>query len=233
VARFLLIHGASHGAWCWRDVVTALTAAGHATRALDLPGHGADPTPPGSITLGTYVDAILASIEAPAVVVGHSMAGMWISAAAEAAPDRIARLVYIAAWAPEDGQSARDLRQAGGSDLVRAATRPGDASFSYADEALEELFYNDCPPGTLDFARPRLVPEPTRPAQTPVRLTARYASVPRSYIRCMDDRTILPAAQVRMTEGWTDVHDLPCGHSPFFAMPARLADILSKIAEAS
>ena len=37
MARFLLIHGASHGAWCWRDVIPRLAALGHEAQALDLP----------------------------------------------------------------------------------------------------------------------------------------------------------------------------------------------------
>ena len=44
MARFLLIHGAGHGAWCWRAVLPLLRAMGHEAEALDLPSHGSDRT---------------------------------------------------------------------------------------------------------------------------------------------------------------------------------------------
>ena len=55
--------------------------------------------------------------------------------------------------------------------------------------------------------------------------------MPRSYIRCMDDRTIPPAYQVTMTKDWpsADVHEMACGHSPFFTDPAGLARIIDDI----
>ena len=58
MADFLLIHGSGHGAWCWRGVLAILEARGHAARAIDLPGLGADTTPPGEVTLASTVDAI-------------------------------------------------------------------------------------------------------------------------------------------------------------------------------
>ena len=39
MARFLLIHGSCHGAWCWRDLLPELAARGHEARAIDLPFH--------------------------------------------------------------------------------------------------------------------------------------------------------------------------------------------------
>ena len=60
MATFLLVHGAWHGAWCWEKVVVALEAAGHRAIAIDLPGHGDDPTPPENVTLASYSQAIRA-----------------------------------------------------------------------------------------------------------------------------------------------------------------------------
>ncbi|MFP4275596.1 MAG: alpha/beta fold hydrolase, partial [Paracoccaceae bacterium] len=111
MAEFLLIHGSCHGAWCWRDVLPALAGLGHTARAIDLPGHGEDKTPVAEITLEGYRDAILAAIDTPVILVGHSMAGFPIAAAAEAAPERIARLVFLCAYAPRDGLSLVDMRR--------------------------------------------------------------------------------------------------------------------------
>ena len=76
MARILLIHGAAHGAWCWRDVIPALAERGHQARAIDLPSHGQDTTPAAEVTLQSYVQAIQAALDEPAVIVAHSMGGV-------------------------------------------------------------------------------------------------------------------------------------------------------------
>jgi alpha-beta hydrolase superfamily lysophospholipase len=45
MARFVLVHGAHGGAWCWEPVVGPLADAGHTVEAFDLPGSGDDRTP--------------------------------------------------------------------------------------------------------------------------------------------------------------------------------------------
>ncbi|MEZ5867275.1 MAG: alpha/beta fold hydrolase [Defluviimonas denitrificans] len=85
MAEFLLIHGSCHGAWCWRDLIPALAALGHTARAIDLPAHGADTTPATEATLDLYADRILAAIDGPVTLVGHSAAGYPITLAAERA----------------------------------------------------------------------------------------------------------------------------------------------------
>ena len=71
MARFLLIHGASHGAWCWEKVTPLLEAKGHLVRAIDLPGHGNDKTPRNTVTLADYTEAVLDALEPDTILVGH------------------------------------------------------------------------------------------------------------------------------------------------------------------
>ena len=54
MARFVLVHGAFGGAWCWEPVVQALERDGHEAIAIDLPGSGADQTPVAEVTLDAY-----------------------------------------------------------------------------------------------------------------------------------------------------------------------------------
>ncbi|MDP2084776.1 MAG: alpha/beta fold hydrolase [Gemmobacter sp.] len=232
MARLLLVHGSCHGAWCWRDVVPALQARGHEVRAIDLPGHGADPTPRETVTLHGYARAILAALEGPTLVVGHSMAGYPITAAAELDPAQMAGLVYLCAYRPVSGLSLADMRRAGPRQPLRDAIRVEGACFSFDAALAEDRFYHDCPPGTLDYALAHLTPQPILPQETPLVVTGRSASVPQHYIRCAEDRAIPPEYQATMAQGVPPgrVHDLPSSHSPFFAMPDRLADLLSHIA---
>lgn len=233
MARFLLIHGSNHGAWCWREVLAQLDAAGHEAQAIDLPAAGDDPTPPEEVTLAACRDAVLARLDARTILVGHSLGGITLTAAGAAAPDRIAALVYVAAWAPRPGESARDLRARHRCEALLSAIRmsPDRRTSTFADESLEPLFYHDCPPGTAELARAHLTPQPVTPGTEPA--APLPAALPRHYVICTRDRVIPPEAQADMTRDWPPdrVHRLATGHSPFFAAPDRLARILTDIAE--
>lgn len=77
----VLIHGAWHGAWCWRNnFQKTFGAAGHPTHALDLRGHGQSP-PRRAMrwnSMSDYADdveAVVATLDQPPVLLGHSMGG--------------------------------------------------------------------------------------------------------------------------------------------------------------
>lgn len=233
MARFLLIHGSCHGAWCWRDVLPELTALGHEASALDLPSHGADRTPAADVTLDLYARCITAALDAPTIVVGHSMAGYPITAAAEHDPTHIAALVYLCAYRPVSGKSLGQMRRDGPRQPLLPAIRVADGCFTFDPSMAQDLFYHDCPPGTLDMALAHLTPQPIAPQETALTLTARSQGLPRHYIRCADDRAIPPEYQMTMAEGLPPGHltHLDTSHSPFFAAPRALALRLDEIAK--
>lgn len=234
MARFLLIHGSGHGAWCWRDVLPILQGAGHEARAIDLPGHGEDKTPASEVTLDLYARAILAAITEPVVLVGHSMAGYPITLAAEMAPEKIDRLIYVCGYVPKPGLSLADMRRAGPRQPLLPAiiTSPDRVTFSFRPEMTGEKFYHDCPEGTVDFANAHLCPQPIAPQETPIHSLDRWHDVPKYYVLSENDQAIPPEYQAEMTAGWPEesVRRIPTSHSPFFAAPAKLAEILMEIA---
>lgn len=227
MADVLLIHGSCHGAWCWRDTIPALQALGHQARAIDLPGHGADPTPVARITLESYAHAIVEALGENTVLLGHSLGGYPITAAAELAPGAINRLIYLAAHVPEPGMTMAQMRaRQPRQPLVEALQMaPDGLSFTVDPEKAPALFYHDCPPETVAYALQHLCPQALAPGETAIDLTEASRGLPRRYIRCLDDHTVLPDYQRSLTADWPDahVHDLPTGHSPFFAAPADLA----------
>ena len=170
MAEFLLIHGSCHGAWCWRDLIPALAALGHGARAIDLPAHGADATPAADATLELYADRILAAIDGPVTLVGHSAAGYPITLAAERAPERIARLVYLCAYVPVPGLSMIDMRRAGPRQLLGNAVRaaPDGVTYTVDPARIRDHFYQDCSDGVVAYAAARLCPEPILPQATPL-----------------------------------------------------------------
>ncbi len=227
----LLVHGSCHGAWCWRDLLPELAARGIAAKAIDLPGHGRDPTPLAEVTLDLYAEAILAAIDGiggRAALLGHSMAGYPITAAALRAPEKVAKLIYLCAYLPESGRSLAEMRAAWPEQpLLPAIRRAGDGlSFTIAEDWQERVFYHDCPAAAVAFARAHLGPQAIAPQATPLHLDPALDAIPAYYIVCTDDRTIPPAYQRHMARHLPRdrVSELTASHSPFFAMPDQLAD---------
>ena len=110
MANVVLVHGAWHGAWCWRKLLPGLWVAGHRAFAVDLTGLGARRhlfRP--DIGLAHHVDDVVATLEAEelqqVVLVGHSYAGMVITGVADRCAERLAALVYLDAVVPESGES--------------------------------------------------------------------------------------------------------------------------------
>lgn len=234
MADFLLIHGSCHGAWCWHRVIPALARLGHGARAIDLPGHGRDRTPQDRVTLDSYARAILDALDRPTILVGHSMAGYPITAAAETDPTWISALVYLCAYAPRPGQSLADMRRAGPRQPLAPAIRVDAAriSFDFDPQKTDDLFYHDCDDEARCLAALSLCPQPILPQETPLDLTDRSQSLPRHYIRCTEDRAIPPEYQATMAAGLPTGHvtTLPASHSPFLSMPETLANRLASIA---
>ncbi len=237
MAQFLLIHGSCHGAWCWEAVLPRLAELGHAARAIDLPGHGADTTPLAEITLDGYARAIAAALaemaDGPVVLVGHSMAGYPVTAAAALMPQRIARLVYLCAYVPRPGLGLAEMRRLAPRQPLAPAIRVSEdrVSFRIDPELATEVFYHDVPAPTAARAIARLGAQAVLPQETPL-LALPPDDLPRSYILCEHDRTIPPEFQHEMTRDWpaADVHRRPGSHSPFLAQPAALARLLDAIA---
>ena len=119
---YVMVHGAWHGAWCWYKVVPLLQSAGHIVIAPDLASLGRDRTPLCQVSLSTWVDHICGVVEAtasePVVLVGHSRGGIIISEVAERRPEKIALLVYLAAFLVRDGESLLPVAQSDGTSLV-------------------------------------------------------------------------------------------------------------------
>lgn len=235
MAEFLLIHGSCHGAWCWRDLIPALGALGHAARAIDLPAHGEDRTPASEATLALYADQILGAIDAPVTLVGHSAAGYPISLAAERAPEKIARLVYLCAYVPRPGMSMIDMRRAGPRQTLQGVVRaaPDGLTYTVDPARARDRFYQDCSDAAVAYAIPRLCPEPILPQSTALPPLSHWPGIEKHYILCDKDETIPPEYQAMMAAGFPPdcVTRLPTSHSPFLSAPELLARRLVAIAQ--
>lgn len=236
-APILLIHGGCHRGDCWHLLIPELEALGRHAVAIDLPGHGRDPdADPAPKTLD---DGIAATVEAlrrfgrPALLVGHSLGGMTISGAAEQVPELVARLVYLSALSPRDGESGAMLAETPGmradvgsymlDDGIRVGVKPDQA---------DRLFYADCPPDVAAAATAGLVPTDLGYLTQPVALSAaRFGRIPKTYVHCLRDQAIELPAQIDYRERHPDMdaREIDASHSPFLSKPAELAALLASL----
>lgn len=238
MAAFLLVHGAWHGAWCWQKTVDALKSQGHTASAIDLPGHGKDATPRAIVTIESYVARIGEALDAMGgkpILVGHSMGGIAISAAAQAHAHKISRLIYMTAFLPRDGESLLTIEGRNPTPAVPPALVVDEASgtATLQSDKIVPLFYHDCSVEDQRWATSMLTPQALAPLGTPLTLTKdKFGSVPRSYVACTDDRAISIFMQRDMitASGVEKVLELDASHSPFLSKASELAALLVKAA---
>lgn len=236
MATFVLVHGAYHGAWCWYKVTPELEARGHSVATFDLPAHGVDVTPVSQVSMEDYVNTVCETISrlaTPVVLVGHSMAGMVVTQVTERVPDSIETVVYLTAYLPADGEAMIDKRVEGSliSRNFSVDTERGVGVVS--EDAINELFYEDCSVTDKALARSLVRPEPIEPLSTPVSITQTgFGQVRRAYVMCTEDRAITPEQQQTMIDamGCDMTERLPASHSPFFSMPEETADAFEAVA---
>lgn len=231
MTTYVLIHGAWHGGWCWREVAAELRTAGHTVVAPTLTGlaeRAGQLTP--DVGLDTHVRDVRAAATAAGrdvVLVGHSYGGMAVVGAAARLSDRLRRLVVVDGFVPERGETALELL-------------PERAAAHYRDSAAERGDGWRVPPrplanlGVTDERiiadlTPRLTDHPFRTYRDAARHGARDVRVPGTYLLCSGWASpFRPAAARARALGWT-VHELDADHEIPVTAPALLAGRLLRL----
>jgi pimeloyl-ACP methyl ester carboxylesterase len=238
MANFVLVHGAWHGAWCWRRVSQALQQLGHSVHAVTLTGLGerAHLRSP-SVTLETHIEDVRQLIDAEElseVVLGvHSYAGMIGTAIADRMSDRLKHLVYVDAVLPKPGESWSSTQsQATQTQRLTAAAASADFSFPPPDPVVFGLHDAD-----HAWVLRRQTPHPGHTYQMPLNFDAqRVAAIPRTFISCTAPAlaTIEPS-RLRAKDpafwggAWApgcQVLEMTTGHDPMISAPSELTRIL-------
>lgn len=233
---FILVHGAWSNAKTWDNLAGLLRDRGHMVTAIDLPGHGADGASAHSVGMADYARRVAQTLadQGPAILVGHSMGGMAISAGAELAPQMVLKLVYVAGFLPQSGQSLLDLIKQQDEPGLRHVVIPTDRQGVSRLDATQvgDILFQDAGPAEREMALEALDTQPDRCQIEPVDLTQdRFGRIPRAYVICEQDRTISPALQRKMIANspYTQSFALDSGHVPQLTRPAELVEILSKL----
>ena len=230
----VLVHGAWHGGWCWNKVTPLLTAAGQRVYTPTLTGlgdraHLARP----DVNLDTHIQDVVALLEMEdlrdVMLVGHSYAGMVISAVAERARPRLRSLVYLDAFVPENGKRMIDYIP---QPERRAAMVKSGQETGYATPIPLKVF-GVTREEDLAWANPRIVKQSFHTFDQPVRLARPAASgLTRAFIACTNPAsgTFDQFAEVIKKDASWKFYDLPTGHDAMITVPQELARILQELA---
>lgn len=234
MSALVLIHGAWHGAWCWRRVLPGLRAAGHGAHAVTLTGVGerAHLLRP-DLRLRDHIADVLGLIDAEElgddlVLVGHSYGGLVMTGVADALLARGLKprhLVYVDAVTPHPGESwsSQHAPETVRARLEAAAQRP-DGAMPPPDAAVFGLDGAD-----RDWVNRRQTPQPAGVYQDRLDFdAARIATLPRTFIDCTAPALPTIAVmreRVRREPGW-QVLELATGHDPMISAPEALVKLL-------
>lgn len=227
MAIFVVAHGAWSAGWAWKKMRPLMRTAGHEFWTPTYTGvgervHLANP----SVDLDTHIQDVIGVLEfedlRDIVLVGHSYGGMVATGIADRARERIAQLIYLDAFVPENGKCLLDYvgedgkkRRQSAEDDWRVPPNPMPPDTPQADQ---------------DWAMPRRVPQPVKTFATPIRLSG-TTPPPRTYIYC---RRAAPGdpfrqfAERAQREGW-GYFELDASHNPHITMPEELASLFNKI----
>jgi pimeloyl-ACP methyl ester carboxylesterase len=225
-ATFVLVHGAWAGAWIWRDLIRLLRAAGHDVYATTATGlgdraHLADP----ALDLDVYITDVVNLLEyedlRDVTLVGWSSGGMVITGVAERVPERLARLVYLDASVPADGQNTYDadfvsdeVRQEAIATDIADGMAAGLPGLRPVTPGIEEWIRGSLKdPAVADWVLSKLTPQPLLTFLQPVRLgNPAAAALPRVFVLFTADKdlaadpqmdpNVLAAERVRSDPNW-------------------------------
>ncbi len=223
----VLVHGAWADGSSWNAVIARLQKEGYHVTAVQIP-------------LTTLADdvarvrTVLAAQSGPTILVGHSFGGAVISKLGSDAP-HVAGLVYVAAFAPAEGESMKDLISSGPQPASAAAIRPDAQGFISLD-----------PAGFVQFFAPDVDPTQARvlaAVQKPIAASEflseekfglpTWKTVPSWYLVTEDDQMIPPPAQQFMAQRMgATVSSIKSSHVPMLSHPDVVANLIQTAAQA-
>jgi pimeloyl-ACP methyl ester carboxylesterase len=229
---FVLVHGAWHGGWCWRRVSDSLQSKGHKVFAPTLTGLGErSHLMSKDIVLDTHVADVVNVIKWEGLtdicLVAHSYGGFPVSGAIEQIADRVASVVYLDAFMPEDGQKSIDVA----SEFSRKGTLEAIAKGEISRPApkAETFHVNEKDRAWVDS---KLTPQPVGVALQPIKLTgAREKVAKKTYIRA----PVYPQpafdkyyAARKADPSWR-TYEVDGGHDVMVDRPDRLVEIMLEV----
>jgi len=220
VKNIVLVHGAWADGSGWQRIYDILRAQGYNVSIVQNPLSSlADDV--------AAVSRVLSRLEGATLLVGHSYGGVVITEAG-AAPN-VAGLVYVAAFVPDDGESAATLIEGG----EPAPLQPSADGFLFFNPALfPQVFAHDLPAAHGAFLAAAQVPAAGAAFAAPVS-KASWRSKPSWCVISTEDRVIPPAAQRQMAaRAHAAITEVRGSHAIYISQPKAVADVIDAAARA-
>ncbi len=233
MSTFVLVHGAMHGGWCWRDVAPLLRSAGHQAVTPTLTGQGERVhLLTAQTSVGTHIEDIVNVVEFndldDLVLVFHSYSGGLAGPVVERLQGRVRSVVLAAGFLQYPGECNFDVEPPASRDFFeKLAAESGDGwripvvdglldRWGIADPDLAAELHRKLTPFSLTFSRGVVDYDP-----------APLAALPRTYIEHTDP-PLPPLAQSidrARADGWV-MREIATGHDMMLTDPEGTTRLL-------
>lgn len=231
---YVLVHGAWHGGWVWKQTAAALRALGHTVYTPSLAGMGEHrhELRPG-INLTTHADGIVNLIQledlANVVLVGWSYGGMVISEVLARITDRIGGMIYLDAFVPDRGKSLLDYASVpvDKAEAARLATMGKDM----APISPEVMGVKD--PQLAALLNAGMCPQPVMTFMQESGALAQRPNIPHLYIVASDSPAYAVFGPMRdrvASEPMFKTHAIHSSHALMLTAPQQTLELLNSIA---
>jgi len=233
---YVLVHGAWADESAWGGVRNDLAKNANVI-VVNLPAHGADVSKGAGIGLNDYVKTVTDAINTQSgkvILIGHSMAGQIISQVAENIPEKIEKLIYVAAYLPKNGESVSGITNKflKNKPIEIFEFNKDYSLVSIQKEAIAKVVCADCPDYMKDILVKYHRAEPTKALNDNVKLTAKFAKVAKYYIATKNDYAVPYALQKQMIKDngtVKKVFEMETSHLPFVVNPSKFIEIVKSI----
>ncbi|QNK64007.1 alpha/beta hydrolase [Pedobacter sp. PAMC26386] len=234
-ATYVLVHGAFHGGWCWKEVAKELRSHADLVYTPTLSGLGEHKnTLDTSINLNTHINDIVNLILMEdlhdVILVGHSYAGAVIAGVADRIPERLSQLVFLDALIVANGQSVNDLNPGDVVEEFKKAAFQNDKGLSIP--VLKSEFFGVKDPKVSAWANERLTSQPYRSFSQPLYLKHPFGNhIQTTYICCTGPelRAIQRSADIAKNKKDWKFIAIKTGHDAMLIEPAKLSKILESL----
>jgi pimeloyl-ACP methyl ester carboxylesterase len=237
-ATFVLVHGAMHGAWCWRDVRAPLHATGHTVFTPTLTGQGdRRHQMTRDVGVDTHVDDITELLWFEDLhdvhLVLHSYAGVLAGPVADQAGDRLASITYLAGFLTQPGECLLDVEPPDTAARYRQLVADAGDGWRVPTSTafLGQWGVTDA---LAPFVGPRLTDFPFKCQTDPTTYDAtRWEALRKIYVRHTDPPLAnLDLSYQRAVDGDFELHEMACGHDVMLADPGGTVAVLEQILSA-
>lgn len=227
MSHLIFVHGAWHGAWCWRKVLNNLP------HDIQVSVIELEKNNPLDTHFNDYIEPISILIEnslKPVTLIGHSFAGFIISQMACLYPYKIQELIYLNAFIPLNNETLFSLSKQLTSNNLSPYLKINHQAKTVVlepQEVFQKFMYNAMDSRLIPLDK--ITPEPLQPLNHPVQINHHFESIPKRAIISEGDLTLNKDDQIFMCNRQNIPFELiDADHCPFYSNPNLIVGILTR-----